>query len=60
MVEQAKQRVMRTGFFKTVKIEKEKGSAPDRTVLTVNVEEQQTGELPSPQATRPPTALSAM
>ena len=26
MVEQAKQRVMRTGFFKTVKIEKEKGS----------------------------------
>ena len=45
MVEQAKQRIMRTGFFKAVKIEKEKGSAPDRTVLTVNVEEQQTGEL---------------
>jgi len=45
MVEQAKQRVMKTGFFKTVKIEKEKGSRPDRTVLSVNVEEQQTGEL---------------
>ena len=44
-VEQAKQRVMKTGFFKAVKIEKAKGSARDRTVLTVNVEEQQTGEL---------------
>jgi len=45
MVEQAKLRIMTTGFFKAVKIEKQKGSAPDRTVLTVAVEEQQTGEL---------------
>jgi outer membrane protein insertion porin family len=45
MIEQAKQRLMKTSFFKTVNIEKEKGSQPDRTVLTVNVEEQQTGEL---------------
>ncbi len=45
MVEQAKHRLMKTGFFKDVKITKEKGSAPDRTVLNVAVEEQQTGEL---------------
>ncbi len=45
MVEQAKQRLMKTGFFKTVKIEKQMGSAPDRTVLAVAVEEQQTGQL---------------
>ncbi len=45
MVEQAKQRLMKTGFFKDVKIAKEKGSTPDRTVLNVALEEQQTGEL---------------
>lgn len=45
MVDRAKQRLMRLGFFKDVKIEKEKGTAPDRTKLTVAVQEQQTGEL---------------
>ncbi len=45
MVERAKQRLMKTGFFKEVKITKENGSAPDRTVLNVAVQEQQTGEL---------------
>ena len=45
MVEQAKLRLMKTGFFKAVKITKEKGAQPDRTVLNVAVEEQQTGEL---------------
>ena len=45
MVEQAKHRLMKTGFFKDIKITKEKGSAPDRTVLNIAVEEQQTGEL---------------
>ena len=45
MVEQAKQRLLRLGFFKDVKITKENGSAPDRKILTIAVEEQQTGEL---------------
>ncbi len=45
MVERAKQRLMRLGFFKAVTIEKENGPAPDRVNLTVKVEEQPTGEL---------------
>ena len=45
MVDQAKQRLMILGFFKDVKIGKEPGSAPDRVILTLNVEEQSTGEL---------------
>ena len=45
MVERARQRLMRTGFFKTVTITKENGTAPDRVNLMVKVEEQQTGEL---------------
>ncbi len=44
MVEQARLRLVKLGYFKTVKIAKQKGSAPDRAVLTVTVEEQQTGE----------------
>ncbi len=45
MVDQARQRLINLGFFKDVKVNKEPGSAPDRVVLTVNVEEQSTGEL---------------
>jgi outer membrane protein insertion porin family len=45
MVERARKRLMRTGFFKTVTIAKENGTAHDRVNLTVKVEEQQTGEL---------------
>ncbi len=45
MVERGRLRLLKLGFFKDVKIAKEKGSAPDRTVLKVAVEEQQTGEL---------------
>lgn len=45
MVDQAKQRLQNLGFFKTVKVEKEAGSAPDRVVLQVQLEEQATGEL---------------
>ena len=45
MVDQAKQRLMKLGHFKDVKIEKEKGSTPDHVVLNATVEEQSTGEL---------------
>jgi len=45
MVDQARQRLLSLGFFKDVKVTKEPGSAPDRVVLNVAVEEQSTGEL---------------
>jgi outer membrane protein insertion porin family len=45
MVDQARQRLMILGFFKDVKVNKEPGSAGDRVVLSVAVEEQSTGEL---------------
>jgi len=45
MVDQARQRLINLGFFKDVKVNKDPGSAPDRVVLNVNVEEQSTGEL---------------
>jgi outer membrane protein insertion porin family len=45
MVDQARQRLIGLGYFKDVKVNKEAGSAPDRVVLTVAVEEQSTGEL---------------
>jgi outer membrane protein insertion porin family len=45
MVDQARQRLLGLGFFKDVKINKEPGSAPDRVILTVAVQEQSTGEL---------------
>ncbi len=45
MVDQARLRLLALGFFKDVKVHKEQGSAPDRVILTVVVEEQSTGEL---------------
>ncbi len=45
MVDQARQRLINLGFFKDVKINKEPGSAPDRVILNVALEEQSTGEL---------------
>ncbi len=45
MVDQARQRLMGLGFFKDVKVNKEPGTAGDRVVLNLNVEEQSTGEL---------------
>ncbi len=45
MVDQARLRLVGTGFFKDVKINKEPGSAPDRVILNVALEEQSTGEL---------------
>ncbi|MBT3071483.1 outer membrane protein assembly factor BamA [Rhodomicrobium sp. Az07] len=45
MVDQARLRLLALGFFKNVKVDREPGSAPDRVVLNVAVEEQSTGEL---------------
>lgn len=45
LVEQARERLVRTGFFKTVKVNREPGSAPDRVVLNLDLEEQSTGDL---------------
>ena len=45
LVEAARKRLRALGFFKTVEIETEPGSAPDRVILVVTVVEQPTGEL---------------
>ncbi|ODR95387.1 outer membrane protein assembly factor BamA [Methyloceanibacter superfactus] len=45
LVEAARKRLRALGFFKSVDIETEPGSAPDRVILVVNVVEQPTGEL---------------
>jgi len=43
LIERAKRRLERLGYFKTVKIGTRPGSAPDRVVLDVAVEEDKTG-----------------
>ena len=43
LVDRAERRLKALGYFKTVKIESGRGSAPDRVVLDVNVQEQDTG-----------------
>ncbi len=45
LVELARKRLRALGFFKTVEVEAETGSAPDRVVLLVKVQEQPSGEL---------------
>ncbi len=45
MVDQARQRLVNLGFFKSVKVSRDPGSAPDRVILTFAVEEQPTGEM---------------
>lgn len=45
MVEQARRRLQGLGFFKSVKVTRDSGSAPDRVVLNFDVEEQPTGEM---------------
>lgn len=45
LVDRSKSRIRGLGFFKKVEITEEPGSAPDRTVLNVDVQEQSTGEL---------------
>ncbi|MGC2078689.1 MAG: outer membrane protein assembly factor BamA [Xanthobacteraceae bacterium] len=44
LVDRAERRLKNLNFFKTVKITNEPGSAPDRVVLDVDVEEQPTGD----------------
>ncbi|HEV3396315.1 MAG TPA: outer membrane protein assembly factor BamA, partial [Xanthobacteraceae bacterium] len=44
LVDRAERRLKGLGYFKTVKISNEPGSAPDRVVINVDVEEQSTGE----------------
>src|SRR6266568_972124 len=44
LVARAERRLKNLGYFKTVKITSEPGSAPDRVILNVEVEEQSTGE----------------
>ena len=44
-VRRSKQRIQNLDFFKKVEVTNAPGSAPDRTVVTVEVEEQSTGEL---------------
>ena len=44
-MQRSKQRIKNLGFFKKVEVTNSPGSAPDRTVVTVEVEEQSTGEL---------------
>lgn len=45
LVEEARKRLMRLGFFKAVDINTSPGSAPDRVILTVHVVEKPTGQL---------------
>jgi outer membrane protein insertion porin family len=44
LVDRAERRLKNLNYFKTVKITNEPGSAPDRIILNVEVEEQSTGE----------------
>ena len=44
-MQRSKERIKNLGFFKKVETNTAPGSAPDRTVVTVEVEEQSTGEL---------------
>jgi outer membrane protein insertion porin family len=43
LIDRGERRLKRLGYFKTVKIDTQPGSAPDRVVVNVTVEEQQTG-----------------
>jgi outer membrane protein insertion porin family len=45
MVDRAKKRLQALGLFKSVDIKRRPGSAPDRVILDVEVQEQSTGEL---------------
>ena len=44
-VKKSEQNLKNLGFFKKVDVTNAQGSAPDKTVITVNVEEQSTGDL---------------
>jgi outer membrane protein insertion porin family len=44
LIDRGERRLKALGFFKSVKIEPHQGSAPDRVVLDVTLQEQQTGD----------------
>jgi outer membrane protein insertion porin family len=44
-MQRSKERIKNLGFFKKIEVTNNPGSAPDRTVITVEVEEQSTGEI---------------
>jgi outer membrane protein insertion porin family len=44
LIDRAERRLKNLGYFKNVKITSEPGSAPDRVIVNVDVEEQSTGE----------------
>jgi outer membrane protein insertion porin family len=44
LMDRAERRIKNLNFFKTVKITNEPGSAPDRVVINIDVEEQSTGD----------------
>ncbi len=44
LIDRAERRIKNLGYFKNVKITNEPGSAPDRVVINVDVEEQSTGD----------------
>ena len=44
LIDRAERRIKSLNFFKTVRITNEPGSAPDRVVINVDVEEQSTGD----------------
>jgi len=45
LIDRSRNRIRALEFFKDVKVEEQPGSAPDKTVIQVQVEEQPTGEL---------------
>jgi outer membrane protein insertion porin family len=45
LLDRSRQRIQALGFFETVQVEESDGSQPDRSVVTVTVAEQSTGEL---------------
>ena len=45
LVDRAKKRLQSLGFFKTVEVKRRPGSAPDRMIIDVELQEQSTGEL---------------
>ncbi|MEP3279178.1 MAG: outer membrane protein assembly factor BamA [Stappiaceae bacterium] len=45
LLDQAKRRLRNLSFFKSVRTSTERGSAPDRVVVNIDVEEQPTGEV---------------
>jgi outer membrane protein insertion porin family len=45
LLSRSRRRVQRLGFFQSVNVDSDPGSEVDRTIITVNVEEQATGDL---------------